>query len=252
MSWLVELMMVVAATCSPSQVIVHPVVAASVGWGSQQFAILGAACIAAGGVAATIVTTSSRNRRDRMTDLYADALSGVAEYNEGLYRIRRRDGSADQRFDITTKLSDTKSSIDHSQALLRLRARPEVADSYDAYVRASQVEAGRQMQDAWTLPSVTSDENVNLYSACSREHSAPFRAYVIAVMQADLAYRWWSPRRRNAFRNAAERARQAAPSAGHPPDPPRATGPEGRLASQLGRPGSAAGRCRWRAGRESP
>jgi hypothetical protein len=168
-------------------------------------------------VAATIITTSSRARRDRLTDLYADALSGVADYNEGPYRIRRRDGNADQRFDITTKLSDTKSSIDHGQALLRLHARPEVADAYDAYVRASQVEAGGQMQAAWTMPPVVTDEQVNLYNAYSRDHSMPFRERVIAVMQADLAYRWWSPGRRKAFGTAIAAARVAGSTAAQMP-----------------------------------
>lgn len=216
-----ELAMALLAVCpvppAPHDVDVLSWAASVTGFGAQQWALLLAACIAAGGVAATIITTSLRARRDRLTDLYADALSGVADYNEGPYRIRRRDGNADQRFDITTKLSDTKSGIDHSQTLLRLHARPGVAGAYDAYVRASQVEAGGQMQTAWAMPPVTTDDEVNLYKPYSRVHSTPFRERVIAVMQADLAYRRWSPGRRKAFRTATAAARAAAPTAGDLP-----------------------------------
>ena len=159
-----------------------------------QGAIIIAALIAATGVTATIATTSGRARRDRLTDMYAEALSGVSQYIEGPYRIRRRTlGNADQRVAITTFLSDVKARIDHSQNMLNLHARPAVAAAYRAYVTAAMREAGRQMHEAWQMPGIKHDADVNLHVAYSTVESARMLAHVRAVMKADLTLRWFRP-----------------------------------------------------------
>ena len=164
------------------------------GFGWPQGAVLIAALIAAAGVTATILTTSSRARRDRLASLYADALSAVSEYIEGPYRIRRRtQGEAGQRFTITTRLSDVKAQIDHSENMLVLHARPKVASAFHAYVHAAQREAGTQMHDAWKHPGISDDHEVNLFRPYPREQSDPLRAHAVAVMQADLALRAMKP-----------------------------------------------------------
>lgn len=91
-------------------------------------------------------------------------------------------------------LSDVKSTIDHNQALLRLHRPEGVADAYDRYVAAAAREAGRQMHDAWKIPAITSDAEVNLEVAYDRTLSGPFRLHVVQIMEADLRRRWYRPR----------------------------------------------------------
>lgn len=163
------------------------------GWGPAQAATVSAALLAITGVAITIFTTSGRSRREQAASLYADALRGVSEYLEGPYRIRRKDGTPEHRNTITAALSDVKSSIDHSGALLRLHRPLGVADAYDRYVAAAAAEAGRQMYDAWKMPAITSDPEVNLEVTYDRTFSESFRAHVVEMMQADLRRRWYRP-----------------------------------------------------------
>ena len=171
-----------------------------------QGATLLAALIAVGGVALTILTNAARARREHLATLYADALHGVADYLEGPYRIRRKDGTCAHRNAITAALSDVKSGIDHSQGLLRLHARPEVGDAFDLYVEAAKREAGQQMHDAWLLPPVTSDAEVNLDVGYDRTLSDEFRAHVVDLMQAELARRLFSVKAARHFREVVRKA----------------------------------------------
>ena len=67
-------------------------------WAAAQTVTLTAALIAVLGVAATILTTANRTRREHRAGRYADALSAVGNYLEGPYRIRRKDGWVCQRW----------------------------------------------------------------------------------------------------------------------------------------------------------
>lgn len=165
-------------------------------WAAAQTITLTAAIIAVAGVAATILTATSRARREHRAGLYADALSAVGNYLEGPFRIRRKDGSAAHRNMISAGLSDVKATIDHSQALLRLHADRGVADAYDDYVAAAKCEAGKQMHEAWLVTPITEDKEVNLGTPYDRTLSDKYRKQIVDVMQADLARRWWIPSRR--------------------------------------------------------
>jgi hypothetical protein len=179
-----------------------------------QGGVLAAALIAAGGVMATIVATSGRARRDRLTEVYAEALSGVSQYNEGPYRIRRRTrGHVEQRVVITSSLSDVKARIDHSQNMLDLHARERVAAAYRAYVLASTREAGQQMHEAWKQPGIRNDLEVNLFHPYPRDESEPLRKHALRVMQADLAVRVRKPWTWLAYRKATAAASEAASTA---------------------------------------
>lgn len=173
------------------------------GWQAAQTATIAAALIAVLGVMTTILTTSARARREHKTDLYAQALGGVADYLEGPYRIRRKDGTSAHRNAITAALSDIKSAIDHSQELLRLHAPDAVADAYDDYVHAANLEAGRQMRHAWELPPIGADADVNLGVGYDRTASATYRTQVLKLMQADLARRTGNPWRFVVYRRCA-------------------------------------------------
>lgn len=99
-------------------------------------------------------------RRERRAGIYAEALRAVEDYLEGPYRIRRRDGSAEQRTAITTFLSDVKSRHNYYQGLLRLHGPAAVADAYDSFVAAAIAEAGPQMTQARQLAPVRRDNQV--------------------------------------------------------------------------------------------
>lgn len=191
--------------------------AASSGWGAAQTATLLAAALAVSGVAATILTASARSRREHRATLFAQALAAAADYMEGPYRIRRKDGSAAHRNAITAGLSDVKSAVDHSQALLRLHASNEVAAAYDALVLATKIEAGAQMHQAWLAPPVKSDAQVNLGTAYDRTLCEEYRSQAIKLMQAELARRWWNLAARARFRRLAT---SLLPAPARPPAPP--------------------------------
>lgn len=169
-------------------------------WGP--ISTLAAALLATLGVIVTLLVNASRARREKLAELYATSLGAVSEYLEGPYRILRKDGTAATRFAITSKLSDVKTVIDHQQALMRLDARPGVADAYDAYVNAAKGEAGKQMHDAWLAKRVRKDAQVNLNTPLPRGKSDAARANLVAVLQADLARRWWRPRAKRAYERA--------------------------------------------------
>jgi hypothetical protein len=188
------------------------------GWQPAQTATVLAALIAVLGVAATLLVTSSRARRDHRADLYADALSGVADYMEGPYRIRHKDGSTSQRLAIQTKLSDIKSSIDHSSELLHLHAPAPVVEAYGAYVRAAQLEAGRQMSQAWLIPPIKTDADANIGTGYPRILTQAYREQVLKLMQAELRRRAWKPWHYITFALAAKRQL----------DPPTLSGPDPR------------------------
>jgi hypothetical protein len=153
---------------------------------------LSGAVIAASAVVLTLLVNAARTRHETWATLYADALGAVAEYLEGPYRILRKDGQASTRLAITSKLSDVKAAIDHSQALLRLHCAGGVADAFDHYVTIAKQEAGQQMHDAWLVDPVTVDAGVNLNVALPRDRSTAARAVLVEVMQARLRRRWYS------------------------------------------------------------
>lgn len=189
----------------------HPATHLFTGWAPAQTATVIAALIAVLGVVATILTAADRTAREHRTKLYAQALSTVADYLEGPYRIRRKDGTAAHRNAITAALSDVKSAIDHSQELMRLHAPPAVANAFDHYVTAAKLEAGKHMHDAWLLPAIENDADVNLDQPYDRTLSDKYRAHVVSLMQADLARRTWNLARNNDYRQQV-RAQPGRPS----------------------------------------
>lgn len=167
------------------------------GLGAEQAATMVAAVLGAAVTvlvaAATFAATQAAARRDRRARVYADALRAVSDYNEGPYRVRRRDGSAEQRAAVTGALNDVKSRIDFSQALLQLHAPTKVATAYDTLARCARAEAGAQMKEAWTKLPTATDAQVNLDLPYLRPQTDAARERAVAVMRASLGLRWWNP-----------------------------------------------------------
>lgn len=174
------------------------------GWGAAQTATVLAAALAVVGVVVTIFTTSKRGRREHQRTLYAEALAAIAAYLEGPYRIHRKDGSPAHRNEISSRLSDVKASIDYSKTLLELHGSRGVVLAFEAYESAAKLDAGQQMHDAWNLPPITADRDMNLFRSYDRTRADRYRQQVVEIMAADLRrslalpwreYSYWRLRR---------------------------------------------------------
>lgn len=147
---------------------------------------MGAALVAAGVAVGGYLYQQRSARMDRRAGMYAEALRAVEDYLEGPYRIRRRDGSAEQRFQITTWLSDVKSRINYHCALMDLHAPGDVAHLYEQFVLAAQREAGPQMGAAWNEPPTVSDAAVSLGAPYIRSDADRARRRVVDAMRGEL------------------------------------------------------------------
>jgi hypothetical protein len=153
---------------------------------STLIAGIGAALVAAVVAVLGYRAQQGHARDERRAAMYAEALRAVEDYLEGPYRIRRRDGSAEQRAQITTWLSDVKSRINYYEALMDLHAPGDVAAFYTDFVKAAQSEAGTQMTDAWNMPPTTEDAQVPLGQAYDRSGSSRARRLVVDAMRSEL------------------------------------------------------------------
>lgn len=155
-------------------------------------AILGA-LITVGVAVAGYLAAQRSTWRERQAQVYAEALRSVEDYLEGPYRIKRRDGSAEQRQAITTWLSDVKSRHNLYRGLLRLHAPTAVANAYDRFVAAAIDDAGPQMTAAWNQSPTTSDAEVPLGTGFDRTSADAAKVQVISAMDDSLRVRWWRP-----------------------------------------------------------
>jgi pantoate kinase len=132
-------------------------------------------------------------RRSERADLYGNAIGAVEAYLEGPYRIRRKTGSPENWFSISSALSDAKTAISHHQALLQMHAPTAVSTAYDQFARAAIVEAGPQMTAAWDTPAIAAATDVPLGTGYDRTGADAARAAMVTAMADDLRAigSWW-------------------------------------------------------------
>lgn len=165
------------------------------GWsdGATILAATLAALIAA--AVATIGYSIQRkiSRRSERADLYGNSIGAVEAYLEGPYRIRRKTEDPNNWFAISSSLSDAKTMISHQQALIELHAPSEVAQAYQAFVRAAIREVGPHMTSAWQTVPLMRPSDVPLGTNYSRTESDSARSDLIKAMAADLSLigTWW-------------------------------------------------------------
>lgn len=145
-------------------------------------ATIAAAIIAAGIVALGFLHERRQHARSRRAEAYAGALQAVSDYLETPYRVRRRSGTAADRFALTAHISEVQSRLDFYTAHLALIA-PEVFDAYTALVKAAKAEAGPQMSAAWKARPTRRDRDVPLVAAHSYPRATTARALVVATMK---------------------------------------------------------------------
>ncbi|WP_327034865.1 hypothetical protein [Micromonospora ureilytica] len=166
--------------------------AAQSGWTAAQTAVVIVAVIAIlGGVVSASVTyalNQRATRRERQAKAFAEALNAVEDYAEMPYRIRRRRDTPEARYDLTDEVSKIQSRLAYHQALLQIEA-PEVAASYAALVRATKIQAGGQMRQAWQQPVLTTDAGMNLQVRYPRDQIDAARGTCISSMRDALRRR---------------------------------------------------------------
>lgn len=131
-------------------------------------------------------TQQQEARRQQRATFYAEAVRAVEDYVEAPYRIRRRDGSAEARRQLTQQVSDIKSRISFYSAWMEIHGTPAVDAAYRAYYAAARAEAGQQMTLAWRTDPVKDDKDVPQGAALTRTATDDKRAELIAAMKASL------------------------------------------------------------------
>jgi hypothetical protein len=139
-------------------------------------------------------TQQREQRRQQRVTFYADAVRAVEDYAECPYRIRRRDGSAEARREITQYISDVKSRISFYTGWMAINGTDEVRTAYDNFVKAAQTEAGKQMTAAWLDKPTKRDRDVPIGAALPRTATDTARDDLLEAMRNDVAFkgRWWS------------------------------------------------------------
>ncbi len=163
--------------------------AGSVSWTWAQTAAVLAGVIAVAGGLVSVALTYNLNqrtaRRERQTNVFAEALTAIEDYAEMPYRIRRRPGTPGARHELTEQISQIQSRIAFHQAWLCIET-PSVARSYEDLVRAAKTQAGNQMKQAWLEPATTEDAQVSLGTGYPRDEIDAARGRCIEAMRDAL------------------------------------------------------------------
>lgn len=152
-------------------------------------ALLGALLTA--GIAAVVAvrtykTQQREARRQERARIYAEAVRAVEDYMESPYRIRRRDGTATARREITQRISDVKSQISFYTGWMAIYAEDELHAAYMKYYEAARSEAGGQMTAAWHSKPTRRDQDVPVGAPLSRAATDAARAQLLEAMKRDL------------------------------------------------------------------
>jgi hypothetical protein len=158
------------------------------GWAAAQTAAIVVALVAFVGIIVGASATYRYNqmaaRRERRAGAFAAAIGVVERYAEMPYRVRRRD-TPEARHDLADEISEIQAQLAHHQALLQIEC-PEVAEKYTALVRAAKIQAGGQMQEAWTHPVLKTDAEMNLRIRYARDQIDLARNECITAMRLAL------------------------------------------------------------------
>jgi hypothetical protein len=144
------------------------------------------ALIAAGIAILVHVREERSQRRDRLRDVFSEALRAVADYQELPYMVRRRsDAQPMTREDLTRHASDVQSRLDFYVARLELESGA-LGDAYGRLVSTIRRESGAQMTTAWKEERLDSDVAVPLGASYERSAADAERRRCVAVMRRHL------------------------------------------------------------------
>jgi len=142
-----------------------------------------AAAVLTVGVGIWTYTRQQKARhRERLRDLFSDALRAVADYQELPYLIRRRsDESPMKPSELVRHISDIQTRLDYYVARLRLETA-EIGEAFERLVGVTRRESGSQMTEAWQQARLTGDAEIPLGARYARDLSDVEKATCIAVM----------------------------------------------------------------------
>ncbi len=112
---------------------------------------VGAAAIAGAFALVSVVAATVRAPRDRRRELYSRAFADAMSWQEGLYRVRRRDNTSEQDLLLTARFHDLQERIDHHRAWLASESIP-LARSYCRFVSHVKGECQPLITAAWADP----------------------------------------------------------------------------------------------------
>jgi hypothetical protein len=101
-------------------------------------------------------------RQAKRAEAVAGALQAVNDYLEAPYRIRRRSGRPEERFELVAWVSDIQSRLAFFEGMLATLGPKKVHDSYVKMVAAARKEAGEAMKEAWAARANSRDTSVSL------------------------------------------------------------------------------------------
>jgi hypothetical protein len=133
-----------------------------------------------------VVADQEENRRQERAKAYAEAIRAVDDYLETPYRIRRRDGSGEHRWQLTESISEIQSRINFHKGWLRINASKEVYDAYVEFIKAAKAEAGGQMTTAWNGPATKKDRQVPLGARLPQPKSEAAKEVLVEAMKKCL------------------------------------------------------------------
>lgn len=133
-----------------------------------------------------VVKQQKENRRQERAKAYAEAIRAVDDYLETPYRIRRRDGSGEHRWQLTESISEIQSRINFYKGWLRINASNDVYDAYVEFIGAAKTEAGAQMTAAWNGPVTKKDRQVPLGAGLPQPESEAAKEVLVKTTRKCL------------------------------------------------------------------
>lgn len=130
-----------------------------------------------------VVKQQKENRRQERAKAYAEAIRAVDDYLETPYRIRRRNGSVEHRWQLTESISETQSRINFHKGWLRINASKDVYDAYIEFIKAAKTEAGAQMTASWNGPVTKKDRQVPLGAGLPQPESEAAKEVLVEAMK---------------------------------------------------------------------
>jgi hypothetical protein len=130
--------------------------------------------------------TQYRARKDRLRKDFAESLAAVERYAELPYRIlRRQDSAPEVRGRIAELVHEVQQDILFYKSWVRIQS-PEVAEVYDALLRAMREEAGVAMTQAWNTATIARDEDMPLSTGFTFPRMAEQRGKYIEIVRWQL------------------------------------------------------------------
>jgi hypothetical protein len=122
----------------------------------------------------------------RRRDLYSNAYQAALEWEEAVYRVRRRNPDGSQDYDLVDLFHDLQERIAYHQGWLSIEGKP-LGEAYQAFVKEVRRQCRPLLEDAWskpgrepTEPTPESEKRPDLtgpqatFTRAVRDHMAPW------------------------------------------------------------------------------